>query len=357
MKQLPHKTSLVSQTATVLKDEIHSGAWKKWLPGEHELCAELHVSRVTLRAALKQLQREGWVKSSRGRRREIINAPSRRRPTKSHEVVLLTPSSLESSEPFAMFWIDSLREQLGSAGYHLNIHVRRAAYGRQPVRTLTTLIERLNPAAWVLCDSTAQIQHHFSGAGAPCVIAGSRHSGVSLPSVDVNYRAACHHAVGQFLAKGHVRLAFLNPASGLAGDWDSEMGFLEGAAQTRRPDVEARVVRHDNTMSGVCRELTALLRRPNPPTGFLVSLPMHVLTVMGFLMSRGLHFPREVALISRDDDSLLPHMYPAVARYAANPTFHARKLAKAVLALARGEVVAATEHKIIPRFIKGETLS
>ena len=355
MKQLPHKTSLVSQTAAILREEILSGAWEKWLPGEHELCAELQVSRVTLRAALDQLRREGRVRSSRGKRREVVNAP-KRRASSSREVAVLMPASLETTEPFTMFWIDSLREQLGAAGYHLGVHARRAAYSRHPARTLTTLMERVRPAAWVLCDSTAQIQHRFSASAVPCVIAGSRHSGVNLPSVDVNYRVACRHAVGQFLAKGHHRLVFINPASGLAGDLESEVGFLEGAAQTKRADLETRIIRHDSTTAGVCRELAALLRRPNPPTGFLVSLPTHVLTVMGYLMSHGHRFPRDVTLISRDSSSVLLHMYPGVARYEAKPAFHARKLSKAVLALVRGEVVAATEHKIIPQFIPGESL-
>jgi DNA-binding LacI/PurR family transcriptional regulator len=77
---------------------------------------------------------------------------------------------------------------------------------------------------------------------------------------------------------------------------------------------------------------------------------------MGFLMSQGLRLPRDVTLISRDDSPVLLHMYPAVARYAAKPAFHARKISKAVLSLVRGEVVAATEHKIIPQFIPGESL-
>lgn len=53
MNRLPQKVSLVAQTASVILEEIESGRWIGSLPGEHELCAQLHVSRRTVRAALK----------------------------------------------------------------------------------------------------------------------------------------------------------------------------------------------------------------------------------------------------------------------------------------------------------------
>ncbi len=356
MKQLPQRLTLVSQTAAVLKEEIRSGAWTKWLPGEHELCAELRVSRVTLRGALARLQTEGWVRSGRGRHREIICVPSASKSAESREVVVLMPSPLEytHSHPVVV-WVDSLREQLAEAGYHLSVHVSRAAFSRKPARTLPALIERLHPAAWVLLLSTEQIQRVFEQRAGPCVIAGSRHAGVNLPSVDIDYHEACLHAVGQFVAKGHRRLVFLNLASGAAGDIESEAGFQDGVARSSPSGVQGNVVRHDGTAPDIVRRIEGLLRQPNPPTAFLVSWPAHVLTTMGYLMSRGLRLPQDVALISRDSDALLDHMYPSVTCYAINVKLYARKLSKVVLDLLRGEVVPATAHKIMPRFIKGQT--
>jgi DNA-binding LacI/PurR family transcriptional regulator len=356
MKHLPHRLSLVSQTTAALREELHSGSWAKWLPGEHELCAQLHISRVTLRAALSQLQREGWVRSSRGRRREIIRVPPRSSVTSSNHVILVMPSPVEYYHPLAMVWLDSLREQLAEAGYHLVTHVSRAAYSRQPARTLPVLMERLRPAAWVLTRSSEQMQRIFENRGAPCVIAGSPHPGVKLPSIDGDLQAACRHAVGRFITKGHRRLVFLNPESAAAGDKESEAGFYEGVVQSHKAGIEGRVVRHNGTVAGICRELDSLLRHSNPPTAFLVSSPSHVLTTMGYLMNRGLRLPHDVALISRDDDPLLEQMVPSVARYTMNLALYARKLSKVVLGLVRGEVVPATANKIVPSFIKGQTL-
>lgn len=72
MPQLPQRASLVSQTAAALRAGIATREWTVHLPGENELCERLQVSRVTLRAALRQLTREGLVRSRQGSRREII---------------------------------------------------------------------------------------------------------------------------------------------------------------------------------------------------------------------------------------------------------------------------------------------
>jgi LacI family transcriptional regulator len=200
------------------------------------------------------------------------------------------------------------------------------------------------------------MQHWFSTQSLPCVIAGSLHTSISLPSVDVDYRAACHHAVGQFLARQHERLAFLNPDSGAAGDLKSEQGFLEAAKTGHGGKVQAVVVRHDSTVPGICNKLDALLKRPNRPTALLVSRPAFVLTAMSHLLRRKLDLPREIALISRDDDSLLQSMVPTVARYAANPTAFARKVSRLVMQTVRGAALSRDKILVMPSFVAGQTL-
>jgi DNA-binding GntR family transcriptional regulator len=99
MKSLPRRISLVAHTASVLKDEIHSGRWWRQLPGEHGLCALLQVGQVTLRSALSQLQREGWIRTSRGKRREIVQRRRSAVRARSNRIVLLTPLPLQNLQP------------------------------------------------------------------------------------------------------------------------------------------------------------------------------------------------------------------------------------------------------------------
>ena len=73
---LPRRLSLVDQTVRSLRDGISSGHWQSHLPGERELCEYLQIGRNTLRAALQELERSGWLEVLHGQRRRIIPQPA-----------------------------------------------------------------------------------------------------------------------------------------------------------------------------------------------------------------------------------------------------------------------------------------
>ena len=143
LQAVPRRVSLAAQTASILRDEIKSGRWQQWLPGEHDLCARLHVSRVTVRSALRRLEQEGWLRASQGRRRDIaVPQTHRRRAAANTRVILLTADPLLSLPAFAVFWVDGLREQLSDAGFHLEVHTSRSFYGSRSSHSLKALTPR-----------------------------------------------------------------------------------------------------------------------------------------------------------------------------------------------------------------------
>ena len=312
---------------------------------------------MTLRTALEQLQRAGLIRARQGKRREIAGRRRRRAtPPVSGRVLLLTPLPMPFLPPFHVLMANELRDALEKAGFHLEVHAERGPYGRGWSAHLERLMEQLRPAGCVLYAATEKMQLWFSRRRLPCVIVGSKYPGVELPSVDKAHRAACRHAVGLFLARGHRRLALLNPESGLAGDLESEEGFREGAGQSQRGDVEAAVVRHSGTVADICYELDALFRRRDPPTGLLVSRALNVLTVMGHLMRSSLRLPEDVALISRDHEPFLERMVPSVAHYEISPQSMAHRISTALLEIKQSGLVSASDYQIMPEFKEGETL-
>ncbi len=356
MHRLPQRTSLVAQTAAILRERIASGDWHKWLPSEHELCAEYHIARMTLRRALRQLEGEGLLRSRQGKRREIQSSEGMPSPAASRRVVLLARVPVQFQPPFDAYWTNELRLALEEAGYHLEVHTNRSFYSPNPANNLEVLLQQLRPAGWVLANSTQEMQRWFSRQRLPCVIVGSRHGSVELPFVDKAYRAICRHAVGLFLARGHERMALLNPDSGAAGDLESEEGFNEGIRQTQRQNIKGNVIRHDGTVTDICNRLNSLFRRRDPPTALLVSRSINVLTVMGHLMRCSLRLPEDVSLISRDHDSFLQQMVPSVARYVVSSEKMANLISTTVVTMLNSGWLSPAECEIMPKFSEGETL-
>jgi DNA-binding LacI/PurR family transcriptional regulator len=351
MKRLPQRTSLAAQTAEVLREAIASGQWPQWMPGEMELMQRLHVSRVTLRAALIMLERENLITGGQGKRREVRQPMAGVKPPARRAVVLLTPAPLHRLPASTVFWIDELREHLDAAGWPLEIHESAAAYRRRPAHALEELAARLAPAGWVIFRSTPEMQRWFSDQALPAVIAGSVYPQVTLSSVDVDYFAGCRHAAGRMVAVGHRRLAILRPETSLAGDLESVQGFRAGAK-----DAQVSEVLHDASTAGVCARLDQLFAQPLTPSGLFVFHTSHLLTVIGWLQRAGRRVPQDVSVLCRDDEPILDAVIPTPSRYTLNPLLFARKISRTVVGLVTGG--GTQQHsRLLPTFVRGETLA
>ena len=357
MNLIPQRTSLANEVVRVLRDGLISGVWSEWLPGERSLCERLHVSRPTVRAALRELRREGLIDVVQGRRSRILRPQQialKRTPSKI--VCMLSPGPLDSLRPFTMFLMDETREFLAAAGYRLEVETSPRYYTRRPHKALESLVKEKSVACWNLFRATPQMQTWFAEQGLPVVINGSSQPGIELPSVDLHYRATCRHAGATLLARGHRHIALLIENIQCAGDEDSRLGFLEAAKAI--PGVQPRltIAEHNGSVAGIRARIDSLMRANLRPSALLVANSMHVLTVMGQLLQSGISLPNDVALISRDDDSFLDYVVPTVARYYCSPAHFASKASHLILQVARGETAPRKAMLLVPQLIKGETL-
>ncbi|MDR3401517.1 MAG: GntR family transcriptional regulator [Chthoniobacter sp.] len=351
-----HRPSLVEQAAETLRRALREGVWVGRMPGERELSRQLNISRPTLRAALESLRTEGRLKVSPGRQRVIVKRATGGAPQRLRTVGVLTPLPLQEIPPFALCWMDRLRELLAQAGLQLEIHSGRRWYSRRPEKDLAALTQQSPAGAWLLFMTNERMQRWFVESKLPLVLSGSGHPGVELPSVDFDYRAVCRHAAGQFLQRGHRRIVLLMQASETAGDRESEAGFLEAFGTRAGATATPIVAHHDGTPENIRQRLQGLLGDGAIPTAFLVARSMPALMTASELMRRGLRVPRDVAVISRDSDYFHEYFSPQLARYQANPEIHARRLARIVSQLV-GEAVSRSKRiRIMPKFFPGESL-
>lgn len=353
MSPIPQRTSLSAQTCRLLRERLAAGEWQETLPGEKELCRRLHVSRITLRTALAQLEDEGLLRVSKGRRREITADSSKPAalPFAPARVTLLSPVAHAQLTSVKLLWIDELREQLAASSLPLDFVVSAAVGGARPGRILRELAARHADTVWVLLRSSAQVQRWFAAQRLPVVVAGSLHPGADLPSVDIDYFATCRHAAGRLTARGCQRLGLVLPHDMLAGDRESEAGFRDGAG-----GCPVTLIQHDGTPDGLCRTLDAAMRAPQAPGGLLVCHSTHAITTLSHLLHHGWQVPRQVRLISRDDDPFLAHVTPALTRYTFSPAAYASHVARAVRRFLDGSTAPLPPDLLLPEFCDGATL-
>ena len=340
---------------------IAEGMLKEWLPGERSLSQMLQVSHSTLRGALQLLRNEGVIESRHGVGSRIILPPGSTLAASRHasSVGLLTPGPMRNLRPFSL-WLDLFHSQLAEAGWRLKIYEGRQYYRPTPSRILDRLVESNSHSCWVLVLSSRAMQRWFEARKIPCVLAGSCHAGINLPSVDVDHRAVSRHAAGVLLGAGHRYLTLFNPASRHAGDQQTEIGFFEGIRQSPHPDVAmASVVYHDVDSASVEKCLQRIFQSgpPHRPTALVISNAYAYLTAFSFLATRGLRVPQDVSLISRDDDPFLDYIKPTPARYLNQPDAYARKLASQVLSIGTTRQGESRKAFMLPEFFPGGSIS
>ncbi len=357
MTLIPHRT-VASQIAAQLRAEIAKGAWREWLPSERVLSRTVQASRNTVRTALEQLKAEGLVVPARGLGNRIVTttpaAPANNQPS---SVGVLIPEPVGRLRPLIALWIDELKDLLLEEGCRLRVHEGKQYYLSNPARALERLIGQQDHGAWVLTLSSEATQRWFAQRQIPCLVAGSTFAGVALPHFDLDYRAIGRHAAGSLLRLGHRRIALLNREARRAGDVDSENGFLEAVQASRSRDATAEIAYHRDDVESVARALQKLFDRGRPPTGLVVSNSYAYLSAASLLAQRGLRVPRDVSLISRDDDPFLASMAPEPARYVVAPQAFAKKMIGPVLRLLSGEQSARPPAPLLPKFVAGGSTS
>jgi DNA-binding LacI/PurR family transcriptional regulator len=345
--------SIAMQLAQALRAEIGGRTWERALPGERQLAERFQVSRKTVRKALAELRAEGMLQTQRNRG-TLIAAPRGPRRESSPRIALLLPEPLEVSRPFTALWVNRLMALLQESGYPLQIFHGTQYYRRQTGPTLARLTAAHPARCWIVARSNRPLQEWFAASGVPAVICGSTHPGVALPSVDVDHRALCRHAAGFFLRHGHRRLALFLEPGGHGGDIESEQGFREGLAATAAAP-EPIVCTPERNAPSIIREVRRLLARQEPPTGLLLSNSYSYLTVLSYLSSLGQRVPRDMAVVSRDEEMFLRFVYPSPTYYSTPPAKFARALHLALKRILDGDR-SPFAIRIMPDLVRGESV-
>ncbi len=358
MVRVAKRRSLVTQAVEILREQIGRGAYGDLLPSEKSLAASLQVGRNTVRRALDRLCRDGWIeKGHPGRNRRILKQPTVTSATGSGDVGLLVPEELDELSYPVLYLIATYRGGLAQLGRNLKVHTSATFGHARPETRLARLVKTEPVACWLLIHATRAVQEWFQSSRIPCVVSGSLHEGVRLPSVDIDYRAMARHAAGLLIAKGHRRICLLRTGLGLAGHAAETIGCEEAFKSARLDPRDLIDLPHGGTVKAVCAAVDRILKIKGAPTGLLVSGPRYTLTAMSHLMRKGIRIPEDMSFICLDDDVDLEYVTPALTRYHSDLSLLARKVIARVRSFTEGGTPSLRVGKIMPDLIAGATVA
>ena len=351
---VPERIPLATQTASCLLEAIRRGHWQGQLPGERDLARQFNVGRDTLRLALRELERSGFLEvTQRSRRRIILNPAAEIR---SAETVLgvLSPAPVTLLNPLSAAILDQIRAYLEKTGGSLEFHSNPSAFSKRPNRSLSDLVSMSRATAWVVFGSKEPMQSWFISRRLPCLILGSCSHPKILPSIDQDYRATGRHAAALLLRKRHRRIALVITGTEFGGELECEKGIHETIAT--QPGISLRVLRYNGEPDQLRERLARTLRVHEAPTAYAVIGTKAAIAVLTHLLSLGVHVPRDVALLCCDDDPTLAFCNPRVTRYTLSTAKFIRETLAQLRRLLLKRHTPPRTIRLMPDLVPGETV-
>ncbi|MBM3855698.1 MAG: GntR family transcriptional regulator [Verrucomicrobia bacterium] len=351
---IPQRSTLVTQTIALLEDGLREGRWTAQLPGQHELCDQLAISRTTLRAALRVLARRGLLDLRQGRPMAITRrAAAEEAMVRPARVVVLVPAQLWRLRPSVAHWVSELGSLVQRANLDFIVNEGDQQYSANPASYLTRLLQSHPRSVWILFASTRAMQTWFHSRQLSTILVGSVFPGLELPSIEYDHAAIALHAAAQLAAAGHRRTAILLQRTGSAADATTCNAFAAVRGAGAPPPL---ILEHDGSLPHIKSRLNRLAALPQRPTALFVTKTLAVPAVYTMLARLGLSIPHHLSVICREDDPFLEYLVPAVARYSSDSAVIAHKLAQAIARLAGGQPLRVTHDRLMPRFVPGESV-
>jgi DNA-binding LacI/PurR family transcriptional regulator len=357
MENLPKRTSLITETASTLKQWIATGVLRDILPGELQLKKRLGVGRDTLRVALKSLAQEGWVtEATQGRQRRVqakhLPVAQDVQATKL-PVTFLSPNPIESRT--TLLELEDTQLRLAERGHGLRYLSPAIFHLKHPEHRLEKLV-RANPSvAWILYLATGPIQRWFEQRGIPTFIYGSAFPGVNLPYVVSHWEAAAFHAGIQLVRQGHRIIGILEYEVRFPGVLREERG-LERALATAGGKGRLIRFKDDRTPASIARSLELAFSLRERPTALALTYTSQLLTCYSWLVSQGIRVPADISLVSLVNDSWFADLFPPVCYYRPDTKLMSRSIADHVLELVDTGQAMKKSRRIPLDYIPGATI-
>ena len=307
--------SVIEQTAEHLRQGLLAGRWCGTLPGVMQLAREFDVHPRRVRAALKQLEAEGWLASQGLGRSRRIATPGGMTKTSLRRlrVAILRHDPPLADNPQTSVVLLEIMQSLEAAGHDVSLCKKSLLELKHDVRRSISQLAATPADAWVVESGSRPLLEWCATQPTPCLALYGRTGGLPLARTGPDAAPALRTATRHLLALGHRRIVFIvregrrKPTPGIC-----ERTVLEELRNHGVPTGPYNLPDWEETPKGFHHLLETLFRH-TPPTALIIDETPRLFAAMEFLGRHRIHIPEQVSLVSTDCDATLDWCYPGIA--------------------------------------------
>jgi DNA-binding LacI/PurR family transcriptional regulator len=307
----PNFSTIRTQLANHLREEICRGRWTDTMPGRDRLAKELGINRKTVEAALNILEKDGLlVSQGPGRRRRIAL------PKGGLEVPPLRVAILRYGTPEGEDYHVRLRQYLSDAGHEVLMPGQSYLKQRLGSSRLARMVRETEADAWVVIAGSREELEWFTQRPEPVFTLFGARRGLPIAGCGPDHEPAMLTAVRRLVSLGHRRIALLVREA-------HRRLPLERVTQSFLDELETQGIATSSynlpewqeTPEGLRQCLDSLFKT-TPPSALIIDEPFLFAATQQHLTRRGFHVPEHVSMVCIDSDPTFEWFHPSVAHLA-----------------------------------------
>lgn len=321
-----------TQLADFLREEIRSGGWASEMPGESWLVSNLRVGRNIVRAALKQLEKEGLLQSRGAGKPRLIQA-DRVKPADGCRITLLlySPSGLHKEDA------QRLMRRLNELGYRVQVAPKTLTELGMNEGRVARMARQVLTDGWVVFAGSRQVLDWFARQPTPSFALYGRFPQAPMARSGPGFFPAYQAAIRRLADLGHRRMVFLLPAA-MRKPTPSVL-LQRILAELEACGISTGEYTHpdwEQTPEGLQQCISNLFRL-TPPTAIFIDQAREFQAIQRQLAGRGVLAPQHISLVCSENDPDFEWMRPAVSRFEWSLRPCINRIARWAANVARGK--------------------
>jgi DNA-binding LacI/PurR family transcriptional regulator len=330
---------------------VTSGEWQphQRILTEHELARQFKVSRGTVIRSLRQLEREGLLRSRRGAGRFVVDPAERKR--RSATIAFVIPDITRLTHPVTADYVEGIREVCLDERLHLEL---LGLNPRVEDHALPHLLERLEDRrldgiiiidSWLIPeDRLLALSQHTHTVVFSRTVAGGRVGRVCFDMSGGSLDAANH-----LVSLGHTRIALVT-VDQIRFQGQTQQEGVRLAMRQLIADGRGRfdvITGPNNRATSWFDAFTDLMSRPDRPTAVIFGSDDLAENGLRLISNLKLEIPRDISVISANDTLHPPHVPVPLTTVRLNYKLAGREAARMLLEM-MDNPAQTPEQRIVP---------